>query len=420
MYWLAGAKLCRSGSELILRKVRLAVVSPFIDKQHGTERRVAEWVGQLSAAYDIHIYSQDVRDVNLATVTWHRISTLPGPHILNFLWWFCANGIARFWHARVRGAGYDLVFSPGINCLDADAISVHIVFAEYVKRAGSELSFSRHPLRSWPRILHRRWYYQLLIGLERRIYQRRAVPLILIARRTATALEQFYGRHDLLPVIYGGLDHEIFNPVRRAELREEARKELSLLPECFALVIVSNDGLNKGLPTLFRALSSLCHLPIDLLVVTREDPTPYLSEIRDAGIGARIHFLPPRKDIEFYYAAADAYVGPSIEDTFAQPPAEAMACGMPVIVSASNGTSEVITDGTNGLILADPTDAASLASMIRGLYEDKNLSAQLGKNANEAALQYTWQRNGRELDAIFRQLLRQKSQQSPDSTAHQL
>ena len=68
----------------------------------------------------------------------------------------------------------------------------------------------------------------------------------------------------------------------------------------------------------------------------------------------RVHFLPPRQDVEFYYAAADAYVGPSLEDTFALPPQEAMACGMPVIVSAENGTSEIITDGKDGLILGIP------------------------------------------------------------------
>ena len=60
-------------------------------------------------------------------------------------------------------------------------------------------------------------------------------------------------------------------------------------------------------------------------------------------------FVPPRNDIEFYYAAADAYVGPSLEDTFAQPPAEAMACGLPVIVSSANGTSEIVTDGVRRL-----------------------------------------------------------------------
>jgi glycosyltransferase involved in cell wall biosynthesis len=388
----------------------LAVVSPFIDKRHGTERRVAEWIAQLSPAYEIHIYSQDVRDVDLTQVTWHRISKVPGPHLINFLWWFFANRALRMWHARMTGLHHDLIFSPGINCLDADAISVHIVFAEYVHRVRNEISFSRNSVRAWPNLLHRRLYYRLVIALEGRVYGKIAPSLILIARRTAAALKRFYGRSEAFPVVYVGIDHGIFNPQRRAKLREDARKELGVTPECFILVIVSNDGRNKGLRVIVQAISMIRELPIDLHVVTRENSSSYLEQIHHAGLDGRIHFLPSREDIEFYYAAADAYVGPSLEDTFAQPPAEAMACGMPVIVSADNGTSEIITDGKDGLVLRDPTDAASLAAMIRRLYEDREFSARIGEGASETAQNYTWERNGRELDVIFKELLRRKSQ----------
>jgi glycosyltransferase involved in cell wall biosynthesis len=401
------------------RRARLAVISPFIDKKHGTERRVAEWIAQLSPRYEVHVYSQDVRDVDLSQVTWHRIWKLPGPHIVNFLWWFFANRVLRVWHARSQELQYDLVFSPGINCLDADAVSVHIVFAEYVSRVKDEISFSRNSVRAWPRLLHRRLYYRLVTALEAHVYGKRVASLILIARRTAAALERFYGQRDMPPVVYGGLDHHVFNPERRLVLRENARKELKLTPDRFALVVVSNDGRNKGLPVLVQTLSTLRELPIDLLVVTREDSASYLAQVHDAGLDGRVHFLASRDDIEFYYAAADAYVGPSLEDTFAQPPAEAMACGMPVIVSANNGTCEIITDGKDGLILADPTDVASLAVMIRHLYEDREYSARLGMSANETSRQYTWERNGRELTAIFERLLEQKPRKAAGAMARE-
>ena len=401
------------------QKPRLAIVSPFIDKRHGTERRVAEWVEQLSLRYEIHIYSQDVRDIDLRFVQWHRVPKLPGPHILNYMWWIVANRTMRAWDRQMRGLRHDLVFSPGINCLDADAVSVHIVFAEYVRRAAEELSFERTPVRAWPRLLHRRLYYSLVTMLEKSVYGGQDTSLILIARRTAIALERFYGRREEFPVVYGGLDQQIFNPERRLLLRENARKELALTSERFALVIVSNDGRNKGLPVIFRALSTLRELPIDLLVITREDPSPYLAEVHHAGMDGHIHFLPPRDDIEFYYAAADAYVGPSLEDTFAQPPAECMACGLPVIVSANNGTCEIITDGKDGLILADPTDADTLAAMIRRLFEGREFAARLGRNANETARQYTWERNGRELGVIFEQLLKRKSRSAVRTVAQE-
>jgi UDP-glucose:(heptosyl)LPS alpha-1,3-glucosyltransferase len=391
------------------------VVSPFVDKRHGTERRVAEWISQLAATYDIHIYSQNVRDLDLTKVTWHRIPKLPGPHLLNYLWWFAANRLRRAWDSRFRNLRPDLVYSPGVNCLDADVMSVHIVFAQYVQGIQAGLKLSRNSILAWPRVIHRRLYYRVLRSLERRLYSPPGVPLVLIAKHTAASLEKFYNRRDNLPVVYIGLDHEIFNPARRAALREEARDDLGLAADRFALLLVGNDARNKGLPVILQALRALHDLPIDLLVVSREDPAPYLMAARDAGLEGRVGFFPQRSDVEFYYAAADAYVGPSLEDTFAQPPAEAMACGMPVIVSANNGTSEIITDGADGLILLDPTAADSLAAMIRMLCEHPEFSARLGSKAAETARAYTWERNGRELTAIFESILRQKA--SPAAAA---
>lgn len=392
--------------ENLIRKPRLAVVSPFIDKRHGTERRVAEWISQLAAAYEIHVYSQHVQDLDLAKITWHRIPKLPGPHMLNYLWWFATNHIWRGWDSRFRNLRPDLVYSPGINCLDADVMSVHIVFAQYVQSIQATQSLGRNAIGSWPQIIHRKLYYRLLMSLERRLYARSGVPLILIAKRTAVALERFYDRRQNLPVIYLGLDHEIFNPARRANLREKARKELRLSPDRFELLVIGNDARNKGLPVILQAMTHLRELPVDLIVVSREDPAPYLDSVRDAGLEGRVKFCPQRNDIEFYYAAADGYVGPSLEDTFAQPPAEAMACGMPVIVSANNGACEIITNGRDGLILTDPKDAASLAKMIQKLFTDPALCKNLGRQAAETARQYTWERNGRELTGVFQEILR--------------
>ncbi len=55
-------------------KPRLAVVSPFLDKRHGTERIVVEWISQLTEAFEIHVYSQELEDLDLRKITWHRIS----------------------------------------------------------------------------------------------------------------------------------------------------------------------------------------------------------------------------------------------------------------------------------------------------------------------------------------------------------
>jgi UDP-glucose:(heptosyl)LPS alpha-1,3-glucosyltransferase len=244
--------------------------------------------------------------------------------------------------------------------------------------------------------------------LERRIYTNPQTSLILIARKTAADLQRWYGRNSNLPVVYIGLDHAKFNPKIRQQLRIESRKQLSLADHYFVLLVIGNDWKKKGLLTLLDALQKLTDLTVSLLVVGQDDPSPYQKRLQEYGLAEKVRFLPARPDVEFYYAAADAYVGPSLEDTFAQPPAEAMACGLPVITSITNGTAEIITDGVDGLILREPTDAADLAAKIRLLLNDAGLRSRLGEQAARTARQYTWDRNGEEIRAILQGVLQRK------------
>jgi UDP-glucose:(heptosyl)LPS alpha-1,3-glucosyltransferase len=292
--------------------------------------------------------------------------------------------------------------------LDADAVSVHIVFAEFYRQVQPQLRFRSNSMWFWPRLLHRRLYYGLIKLLEQKIYRNPRISLILIARKTSAVLQRLYGRNDNLPVVYIGLDHAKFNPEVRRRLRMKSREQLGLGDGLFVLLVIGNDWKQKGLPTLLNALQKLKDLPVCLLVAGKDDPLPYRKRLREYGLEERVRFVPSRPDVEFYYAAADAYVGPSLEDTFAQPPAEAMACGLPVITSSTNGTAEIINDGVDGLILREPTDAEDLAAKIGRLWSDAALRSRLGERAAQTAQQYTWDRNGLEMRAILQEVLRSK------------
>jgi glycosyltransferase involved in cell wall biosynthesis len=390
------------------RKMRLAIVSPFLDQSHGTERIVIEWLSRLACDFELHVYSQRVEDFDRSKFTFHRIPELPGPHIFNYIWWFAANHVWRFRDTYFRGLKPDLIFTPGINCFDADAISVHIVFAEFFRQAKPELSFFSHSVRYWPRLVHRRAYYSLIILLERLIYPSPEKRLVLIAKKTEADLKRFYPRPGNSPILYLGLDHARFNSARCAELRNSARESLGLAHTDFALLLVGNDLLKKGILALFQAMSQLRDSPMKLLIVSRESGSGYQSLLKEKGLSDRVRFLPPRKDVEFYFAAADLYVGPSLEDTFAMPPEEAMACGLPVIASVPNGVSEIITHGENGLVLDDPRDAETLAALIRRVYEDEAFRTALGRNAAKSVEQFTWERNALDLQAIFNEVLSRK------------
>lgn len=382
---------------------RIAVVSPFLDKQHGTERRLCEEVERLAGEFEFHLYSQRVEDVDLARVVWHRIPDVPGPQLFKYLWWFLANHLWRWWDRWVHGQRCELVFSPGVNCLDADVVTVHIVFTGVRKALAGSDRLREHPLRSWPRLLHRRAYYRLLSVLERRVFSNRRTLLAAVSRRTAEEVAQRFRLTEVPCVIYPGVDATQFHPTRWQALRPAARRELQLAQGEFAVMLIGNDWRNKGLPVLLEAVGRLGEEHVRVLAVGTDDPELCRAVIARHRLEGRVRFLPPRPDVEFYYAAADAYAGPSLEDAFALPPAEAMACGLPVIVSRQAGVSEIITHGEDGLILQDPRDAEELAGLLRRLLADPEFARRLGERAAQRAAQLSWEANAAALRELFQQ-----------------
>ncbi len=390
---------------------RIAVVSPFLDKKHGTERCVLEQVERLARehGYEIHLYSQRVEDVRdmiifdrTARVTqqmrgtnriiWHRVPSIAGPHFLKYVWWFIANHIQRWKDQKFRGLYYDLVYSPGINCLDADAIVVHIVFHEFYRLVIEDLQLRQLPLRAVPRAIHRRLYYQLVMALERRIYRDPNVALAAVSRLTAQEIERHFARRDVR-VIPNAVELDLFNPEACLRQRAEARHCLQFDEQDFVLLLIGNDWKKKGVDTLLEATAHCSDLPCKVLIVGQDDRGPYNKIISDRGLQARVRFVEPSQDVMQFYAAADAYVGPSLHDSFALPPAEAMACGLPVITTINNGGSEMITDGEDGFVLHDPKDVEELSNRIRRLCENPQFRTAVAKKAAIAARKYDWDRN---------------------------
>jgi glycosyltransferase involved in cell wall biosynthesis len=312
--------------------------------------------------------------------------------LLQYIFWFFANAACRSRDAKFRGLKYDLTYSPGINARHADAITVHIVFHAFYRQVISELSFRRTPVKDWPRLTHRKLYYRLIMALEKRVYKRPNVSLAAVSVLVAQQLESYFQRKDVR-VIRNGVDADFFSATQRLARRADARREFGLAPADFALLLIGNDWKKKGLDGLLQALSLIDALPWRLLVVGSDARGPYEKIIRDRNILDRVFFLTPSPDVMQFYAAADAYVGPSLEDAYGLPILEAMACGLPVIASSKAGASEIIQDGTNGIILRDPQDVQELSAKIRSLVENCDLCISLGERASVTAQQHTWNRN---------------------------
>jgi glycosyltransferase involved in cell wall biosynthesis len=385
--------------------LQIVVVSPFLDRRHGTELCIIEQIERLSTTYGwgIHLFSQHVENINslltedptntaIGFIRWYRVSDIPAPHLLKFLWWFFANRAVRKSALKRLENRPLLVYSPGINCLDANAITVHIVFHEFYARVRHELTLLKVPVSRWPVTVHRKLYYKLIMALERRIYTDPKVRLAAVSKLVSAQLERHFGRTDSV-VIPNAVDTVIFNTEARLASRSISRQSLKLDDSDFVVLLIGNDWKKKGLDQLLRALA-IIEIPIQLLVVGKDDPGLYRPALRQLRLDDRVRFLAPSADVLSFYAAADAYVAPSLEDAFGLPILEAMACGLPVIASVQAGASESIIDGTTGYLLRDPMNHGELAEIILRLVGDRSAAQKLGAAAAQhVQVSVSWDRN---------------------------
>ena len=387
--------------------MRIAVVSPFVDRQHGTERALAELLERLARDYGckIHLYAQRVEDLAVsepraarpagsrqsAGIFWHKVPSIRGPHVAQFLAWMFLNGFLRWWHTAFGHDSYDLVLSPGINCLHPDAVIVHALFHR-LKELAREKNQDREGQAGIFRRLHRRVYYGLLTALERRIYTDPKVALAAVSKRTAGLLKEYFHREDVC-VIPNGVDTAHFSMAARLARRAESRRRLDFGDEDFVLLLIGNDWRNKGLPSILEAMAALRGLPIRLLVAGDDDAEPFRARAQQLRVEDRCRWEVSSPDVLDFYAATDVYVSPSREDSFGLPVAEAMACGLPAITSVCAGVADYIDDGVDGMVLRDPRDAQDLREKIERLHKEPELRHNLGEAAARKAMEWNWDRH---------------------------
>ncbi len=144
-------------------------------------------------------------------------------------------------------------------------------------------------------------------------------------------------------VIYNGVDLEKFSPA--------TRPEGDGVPE---LLFVGQDFRRKGLAPLIEALGKVKSSghPFRLRVIGRDKPDVYQNLTAKLGIADRVSFEGPSGAIQHAYQAADLFVFPSLYDPFANVCLEALACGLPVLTTTTNGSSEVIMENEDGFVVA--------------------------------------------------------------------
>lgn len=341
--------------------MNVGFVTHYYDRSEGTGGYAVEVVTRLARAHDVTLYAAAVRTpppAGVTVVTVPALTTRAYTTILTFPRAF----------ARVRRR-HDVVHAQGWVTGDADVVTAHIVLAAW--RAAARRHSVRPPLGE--RLLGG-W-----VASRESALLARARLVIAPSRGAADDIRAATGRENGVVVVPHGCDRDM-HPPRRAE----ARKRVDV-PVAFFTAGWIGDA-RKGLANAVRALP---HVPgAHLVVLTASDPAPYQRLSFELVVEDRLHFAPRGATAADVFGAADVIVQPSIYDTFGMVVGEALALGVPVVVSSRAGVAELIEDGTSGLVV-EPTPEATAAAL-RALMASERLRERLAEGGRAVARQYTW------------------------------
>ena len=163
-----------------------------------------------------------------------------------------------------------------------------------------------------------------------------------------------------IPVIYNQPDLSRFHPGDAAD--KPALRERFGLPARGDLIVTAGTNFRlKGVHILIRALAGLPS-SFHLAVAGGRGNAEMLTLAESLGVRDRVRFLGRVDDMPALYRAADIFVLDTFYDACANAVLEALACGLPVVSTACNGSSAFLVPEA---VLADPADHARLAERIK-------------------------------------------------------
>ncbi len=368
---------------------RLALASRRVEGLSGAVRLILEEArAAVDAGWFVDVYSEkiDADAVHAVGARPHRVARWPWGS------WLKRRAFAGLAGRAARGA--DVVHGHG-DLLAQDLLSLHnCVHAAHEAATGRPLPPSDAVGRMHALQLSRR-KFRLLAANSRLMKD--------------DVIRRFGVPAGMIEVVYPGFDPKRFRPGDRARFGAALRAELGLTVDqpLFGLV-TSGDFEKRGLAAFLRAFAAAeREVPTArALVVGKETrPGPYLKLAAELGIKDKVFFRAPAVDVETLYHALDVYVHAAKWEEFGMTVLEALACGVPAIVGARAGASELLEGSPREFVLADPNPEALAAAMVR-LGRDPVLRARLSAAGSAAAAPHTLAAHGRTVLSLYERLVK--------------
>lgn len=370
--------------------MKIAYVVHDYHRAGGHSRYVAELATRFAGRHEVHVFANGIEPGAPGAIQFHKVPAWRANAFTTVLSFVLPVTFQI-------GGGFDIIHSQGFCGFRGNVFTAHICN------------------RAWHNALQRlengatireSIFNAMGTSFEYGLYRfARHSEMIAISERVARDLTSFYHCRAPIQVIHHGVDLEVFAPANRGLWRQEVRNRLHL-PDSEMVFLYVGD-LRKGAA---RSIEALSHLDTGrLLFVSRSRTAAYEQMVQAAGLSERVLFRGPTNQVERMYAAADAFLLPTPYDAFGMVVTEAMASGLPVIVSREAGASELIQHRENGLLLGDMSDASELAGHMQSLQHDRAWAAGLGRAARKTVEPMSWDAVAAETMRVYEKLLRSKN-----------
>lgn len=240
---------------------------------------------------------------------------------------------------------------------------------------------------------HKRLYARLLFQAVRR----KASAILSVSEFTRSEILRFLNPTQPVHTIHLGVDDAWFDPVSSSPPHSKPY-----------IIFLGNIKPHKNLGGLLTAFAQIVHEHnCDLIIVGKREGF-ITSDVHVAAqaeeLGDRVVFTGwlPDSALKQYVAHASTLILPSFYEGFGLPPLEAMACGVPTVVSNATSLPEVCGDAS---LYCNPHDPDTISAAIRTLLTDHRLRTELTRKGRAQAKAFSWAKCAQETSAVIRRLL---------------